>query len=128
MILKYLRLRLSDSVVLASLHGQSLPKWVVRDMSASPPIATEERTSRDVSNVPHPDMISQGGCLTALGSVGAKHHLSSLSLITWLSEPGGVNCLRPISEACLGQRARRASAHCHFGSRYCWLQPINWPG
>src|SRR6266567_5991713 len=26
----------------------------------------------------HPDMISHGGSLTALGSVGAKHHLSSL--------------------------------------------------
>jgi hypothetical protein len=29
-------------------QGQSLPKWVVRDMSALTPIATEERTSRDV--------------------------------------------------------------------------------
>ena len=31
-----------------------------------------------VSKVPHPDMISHGRCLRALGSVGAKHHLSLL--------------------------------------------------
>src|SRR5258708_18659072 len=35
-----------------SLMGQSLPKWNVRVTSAFPLIATEERTSRDVSNVP----------------------------------------------------------------------------
>jgi hypothetical protein len=31
----------------------ALPKWVVGDMSDLPPIATEERTSRDFSNVPN---------------------------------------------------------------------------
>src|SRR3981081_390982 len=35
-----------------SVMGQSLPKWNVRVTSAFPLIATEERTSRDVSNVP----------------------------------------------------------------------------
>src|SRR3981081_3788619 len=32
--------------------GQSLPKWDVRATSAFPLIATEERTSRNVSSVP----------------------------------------------------------------------------
>ncbi len=35
-----------------SESGQSLPKCDVRDMSGFPSIATDERTSRDVSNVP----------------------------------------------------------------------------
>src|ERR1700676_4801096 len=35
-----------------SLVGQSRPKCDVRDTSAYPPIATAERTWRDVSNVP----------------------------------------------------------------------------
>src|SRR5258705_10298360 len=39
-----------------SVQGQSLPKWVVRAASAYPPRATEERTSRDVSNVPISDI------------------------------------------------------------------------
>jgi hypothetical protein len=38
---------------LSQLRGQTLPKRVVRDMSDLPPIATEERSSRDVSNLPH---------------------------------------------------------------------------
>jgi hypothetical protein len=36
--------------------GQSLPKSVVGDMSGLPSIATEERTSRDVSKVPSADV------------------------------------------------------------------------
>ncbi len=36
--------------------GQSLPKCDVRDMSGFPSIATDERTSRDVSNVPIGDI------------------------------------------------------------------------
>jgi hypothetical protein len=39
-----------------SASGHSLPKWVVRDTSDLPPKATEERTSRDVSNVPNAEM------------------------------------------------------------------------
>ncbi len=39
-----------------SHSGQSLPKCDVRDMSGFPSIATEERTSRDVSNVPIGDI------------------------------------------------------------------------
>jgi hypothetical protein len=35
---------------------QLLPKWLIRGMSVLPPIATEELTSRDVSNVPTADM------------------------------------------------------------------------
>jgi hypothetical protein len=35
-----------------SAMGQSLPKWAIRATSAFPPIATIERTSRHVSNVP----------------------------------------------------------------------------
>src|ERR1700737_3002756 len=35
--------------------GHSLPKWVGRDTSDLPSIATEERTSRNVSNVPATD-------------------------------------------------------------------------
>src|SRR5260221_4295322 len=41
-----------------SAWGQSLPKWNVRVTSAFPLIATEERTSRDVSNVPDSDSCS----------------------------------------------------------------------
>jgi hypothetical protein len=36
--------------------GHSLPKWTVRVTSAFPPIATELRTSPDVSNVPKGDV------------------------------------------------------------------------
>jgi hypothetical protein len=32
--------------------SQKLPKWLAREMSAYPPIATAERTWRDVSKVP----------------------------------------------------------------------------
>jgi hypothetical protein len=39
-----------------SAGGQTLPKWVICDMSAFPLIATEERTSRNVSNVPDSDI------------------------------------------------------------------------
>ena len=39
-------------IVAGSVLGHSLPKWDVRATSASPLIATEERTSRNVSNVP----------------------------------------------------------------------------
>src|SRR5258706_11560005 len=39
-----------------SVAGQSLPKWDVRATSAFPLIATEGRTSRDVSNVPTSDI------------------------------------------------------------------------
>src|SRR5450631_1939642 len=35
-----------------SLLGQSVPKWAARPMSGLPPIATEERTSREVRKVP----------------------------------------------------------------------------
>src|SRR6266568_2416848 len=35
--------------------GQSLPKWDVRATSSFPLLATEERTSRNVSNVPISD-------------------------------------------------------------------------
>jgi hypothetical protein len=36
--------------------GQSLPKWAIRATSAFPPIATIERTSRHVSNLPNSDI------------------------------------------------------------------------
>jgi hypothetical protein len=39
-----------------SALGQSLPKCDVRGMSALPPIATKERTSRHVSKVPKADV------------------------------------------------------------------------
>ena len=47
--------RLSSSFVrFTFLHGQgqSVPKWAARPMSVLPPIATEERTSREVRKVP----------------------------------------------------------------------------
>ena len=37
---------------LASLHGQSLPKWAVHPMSAFPPLAAIERTFQEVRLVP----------------------------------------------------------------------------
>jgi hypothetical protein len=36
--------------------GQSLPKWLVRDMSVYPPTATVERTLRPFRKVPHADV------------------------------------------------------------------------
>jgi len=39
-----------------SESGQSLPKCVVGDMSDLPPVATDERTWLDVSNVPIPEV------------------------------------------------------------------------
>jgi hypothetical protein len=38
-----------------SRSGQSLPKWAASATSAFPLIATRQRTSPDVSNVPDPD-------------------------------------------------------------------------
>jgi hypothetical protein len=48
--------------------GQSLPKWDVRATSASPLIATEGRTSRDVSNVPKAD-----SCAAANRTIRSPH-------------------------------------------------------
>lgn len=51
--------------------GQSLPKWNVRVTSAFPLIATEERTSRDVSNVPIGDIECGTGQCSASRSSGS---------------------------------------------------------
>jgi hypothetical protein len=54
-----LRIKAYSSIAglgLTSEMGQSLPKWDVRATSAFPLIATEGRTSRDVSNVPRCDI------------------------------------------------------------------------
>ena len=48
-------------------QGQSLPKCDVRAMSALPPIATKERTSWDVSNVPEPDLSETAANLRWVG-------------------------------------------------------------
>ena len=47
----------ADEVIAAAAHCMSLmgpfrPKWAVRATSGLPPLATEERTLGDVSNVP----------------------------------------------------------------------------
>jgi hypothetical protein len=54
-------------------QGHLRPKWVVRDMSASPPIATEERTSRHVSNVQQRNSPSSFDHLVGSGKQPRRH-------------------------------------------------------
>src|SRR3981081_3511956 len=52
--------------------GQKLPKWTVRAVSTLPPIASIERTSRDVSRVPKPEVrvsLDHRGSVLAIGLV-----------------------------------------------------------
>src|SRR5216684_978536 len=46
-------LRIREKKLLCPIGVAALPKWVVGDMPDLPSIATEERTSRDFSNVPN---------------------------------------------------------------------------
>ena len=49
-------LRVLGSSEFSHSLGQKLPKWDAHATSAFPLIAIEERTSRDVSNAPNPDV------------------------------------------------------------------------
>src|SRR5258707_11847715 len=53
--------------------GQSRQNWAARAMSGLPPLATELRTSRDVSNVPNSEVAILFDHLVSLGKQGLWH-------------------------------------------------------
>jgi hypothetical protein len=72
----------------SSLVGQSLPKWVFRAMSAFPPIATEMRRPRDVSNVPQAD-----SCTAAIESTLFDDLVGAREKWRWDVQSESLGCL-----------------------------------
>src|SRR2546426_626204 len=64
--------------------GQTPPKWVVRATSAYPPIATTERTQRDVSNVASAEIAALFHAivwqLTPIAAPARRSHHTSLRI------------------------------------------------
>src|SRR5712692_11442728 len=83
---------------LMSVQGQSLPKWVIRDTSAYPPIATAERTLRDVSSVPLTEVV----------------HFHSITLSARAITLSGMG--RPSAAAVLRFRASSKTTGCSTGN------------
>ncbi len=90
--------------------GQLLPKWVIREMSVLPSIATEERTSRDVSNVPIGDIDYAVNLLSAdhVGNFSGAR-LTQLAPFIRSCFIGRISYVAPTSSRIIGSAAVRRS-------------------